>query len=115
MKRVLVTGANKGIGLAIATAILAEQDDTQVLLGSRSLERGREAVRGLTAVHPRWVDRVGVVQLDVSSDDSVDRAARDIGERFGRTPAPLYGLVNTFKERLAPAGSANSADKQTAI
>jgi NAD(P)-dependent dehydrogenase (short-subunit alcohol dehydrogenase family) len=94
MKRVLVTGANKGIGLAIATAILAEHDDAHVLLGSRSPERGREAVQGLTAVHPTWLDRVEVVQLDVSSDDSVDRTARDIGDRFGRTPAPLYGLVN---------------------
>jgi len=32
MRRILVTGANKGIGLAIVTAILSEHDDTVVLL-----------------------------------------------------------------------------------
>lgn len=94
MKRILVTGANKGIGLAIATAILDEHDDTYVLLGSRSGERGREAAGGLTGSHPGWADRIGVIELDVSSDASVERAAREVGERFGRSPAPLYGLVN---------------------
>jgi NAD(P)-dependent dehydrogenase (short-subunit alcohol dehydrogenase family) len=94
MKRILVTGANKGIGLAIATAILDEHDDTYVLLGTRNAERGREAAGGLTGSHPGWADRIGVIELDVSSDASVGRAAREVGERFGQDPAPLYGLVN---------------------
>ena len=37
-----------------------------------------------------------------------------IGEGLGQAKAS-QGLVDTFKSRLAPPGSANSADKQTAI
>lgn len=94
MRRVVVTGANKGIGLAIATAILEKHADTAVVLGSRSIERGRAALESLTASHPEWAERVSVVELDVASDASVSRAASEIGDRFGRSPRPLYGLVN---------------------
>ncbi len=45
MRRILVTGANKGIGLAIARAILEEHDDTFVYLGSRDADRGRAWIR----------------------------------------------------------------------
>ena len=41
MKSVLVTGANKGIGLAIVDAILREQPRYRVLLGSRDVYENR--------------------------------------------------------------------------
>lgn len=94
MKRILVTGANKGIGLAITEAILSRQSDTGVLLGSRSRERGQRALEGLLAAHPDWVDRLELLELDVADDASVARATAEVAERFGRSPAPLYGIVN---------------------
>ena len=36
-RTVLITGANKGIGLATGAAVLAHDDATQLLLGSRDL------------------------------------------------------------------------------
>ena len=48
MRRIVVTGANKGIGLAIVEAILTEHADTFVYLGSRDEGRGRAAVAALT-------------------------------------------------------------------
>jgi len=44
MKRVLITGANKGIGLATVSAILERHQDVSVLLGARDTARGREAI-----------------------------------------------------------------------
>ena len=85
-KRVLITGANKGIGLATVRAVLSERDDTDVLLGSRSIERGEAARKGLVDENPQWSDRVDVVQVDVSDDDSVEAAAKSVES--------LYGLVN---------------------
>lgn len=88
MRRIFVTGANKGIGLAIATAILEEHDDTFVYLGSRDVERGRAALKA----KPVWQARTEVVALDVSSDRSVAAAAELVGRHLGGER--LYGLVN---------------------
>lgn len=92
--RVLVTGANKGIGRATVAAILGARDDAHVLLGSRSLDRGEAARAELVSNEPGWESRIDVVQLDVSDDASVTAAAETVASRFGRDPAPLFGLVN---------------------
>lgn len=94
MQRILVTGANKGIGLAIVTAILTEHDDTFVFLGARDLARGNEAARSLLETHPAWTDRLVVIELDVSQDASVSGLSSRIRERCGPEPTPLYAVVN---------------------
>lgn len=80
----LVTGANKGIGVAIARQ-LAEQGMT-VLLGSRDLVQGKAATDPMLelglAVRP--------VQIDVTEEDSVRRLADRIAQDYGR----LDVLVN---------------------
>lgn len=91
MRRILVTGANKGIGLAIATAILEEHDDTYVLLGSRDAARGREAIAGLPS---KIGSRAELLEIDVASDASVERAAKAVAQRFSGERSPLYSLVN---------------------
>ena len=93
MRRILVTGANKGIGLAIVTAILDEHDDTFVFLGSRDEGRGQAAREGLLKDHPAWGDRVQVVELDVSSDASVSAAAARV-RSTAEGATPLYAVVN---------------------
>jgi NAD(P)-dependent dehydrogenase (short-subunit alcohol dehydrogenase family) len=94
MRRVLVTGSNKGIGLAIVTAILTEHGDTFVFLGARDLSRGSAARGKLVEAHPTWANRLEVLELDVSSDASVTQAAKRLHERVPNEPHPLYGLVN---------------------
>jgi NAD(P)-dependent dehydrogenase (short-subunit alcohol dehydrogenase family) len=92
VRRVLVTGANKGIGLAIVQAILEEHDDTFVYLGSRDAERGRAAAASLTNVHPERKERLEVVSLDVSADGSVSAAAQRVAQSCSGDK--LYALVN---------------------
>ncbi len=87
MRRILVTGANKGIGYAIAERILEEHDDTFVFLGSRDRGRGDAAADSIG-----HADRVQVVEIDVASDASVEKAAEAIQEACGGEP--LYGIVN---------------------
>lgn len=93
-RRVLITGANKGIGRAAVAAVLEAWEDTHVLLGSRSWERGRAAREELVAREPAWTPRVDVLPLDVADDASVAAAAQTVATRFGSDPAPLYGIVN---------------------
>lgn len=92
MRRILVTGANKGIGLAIVEAILGEHADTFVHLGSRDETRGREAAASLVRQHPAWKDRIDVVTLDVTDDRSVAKAAERVAASAGGEP--LYAVVN---------------------
>jgi NAD(P)-dependent dehydrogenase (short-subunit alcohol dehydrogenase family) len=94
MRRILVTGSNKGIGLAIVTAILDEHDDTFVFLGSRDPGRGHAAREGLLVAHPAWSERLEALELDVASDASASAAARRVAARFAGDATPLYAVVN---------------------
>ena len=90
MKRILVTGGNKGIGKAICERLLTEwPNDTYVLLGARDAARGQAAVEELVA-KLGCGDRLSMLELDTNSDESVEKAAAQVkgdGE-------PLYGIIN---------------------
>jgi len=103
MKRILITGANKGIGLATLKKLLESYSDTYLLLGSRDLARGNQALENLLKGYPEFKDRLYLVQIDVEKDDSVNSAAEEVGKTFGKTPGTLYGIVNN-------AGIGNSVD-----
>jgi len=80
----LVTGANKGIGFAVAAGL--GRLGYVVAVGARDEARGAAAVRRLEAA---GTDAFAV-PLDVTSDASAERAAATIADRTGR----LDVLVN---------------------
>ena len=94
MKRVLITGANKGIGLATVKKLLESYSDTYVLLGSRDFKKGEQALENLLKSNPEYKDRVNLIQIDVEQDASVNSAALEVEEIFGKNPDTLYGIVN---------------------
>ncbi|RYZ02585.1 MAG: SDR family NAD(P)-dependent oxidoreductase [Myxococcales bacterium] len=80
-KVALVTGANKGIGLAIARALAAR--GLTVLVGARDTARGEAAAQGIAGDARAWA-------LDVTRADSIAAAASRIQRELGR----LDVLVN---------------------
>ena len=88
----LVTGANKGIGLAVASQ-LAELGWT-VLLGARDESKGRAAAETLRAQR----GDVRYQAIDITSADSVGRAAADIEGTFGRLDALSAELVRRYRD-----------------
>jgi len=88
----LVSGANKGIGLAICRRSLLDYEDVHVIMGCRSIERGEEAVQHLCNESAAWGDRLTLLQMDVGSDESVNAASATWREKYaGR---PLYAICN---------------------
>ena len=74
----LISGANTGIGLAVATQ-LAKDHGYHVIVGSRKVAAGEEAVTALRADGYS----ASCVQLDVSSDESIAAATSWIEREFG--------------------------------
>jgi NAD(P)-dependent dehydrogenase (short-subunit alcohol dehydrogenase family) len=74
----LVTGANKGIGKEISRQLAAK--GIFVLMGARDRERGEAAVSDLRAQGLP----VEFIQIDVTSQPSVDRAAAEVESRHAR-------------------------------
>jgi protochlorophyllide reductase len=75
----LVTGASSGLGLETARA-LASQGAT-VVLGCRSRARAETARRELL---PTATGPIDLLDLDLADLESVDRAAAEMAERYGR-------------------------------
>ena len=94
MKRILITGANKGIGLATVAKLLGSYDETFLLLGSRDSKKGQQALNSLVDRQPEWKDRLDLIQIDVEQDLSVNSAAEEVVTKFGKTPSPLYAILN---------------------
>ena len=90
MQSILVTGANKGIGLAVVEAILREQPQHRVVLGSRDPDRGEAAREQLLAATGVDAARLTVLGLDVCDEESVVQAAKSLQDSGDE----LYGLVN---------------------
>lgn len=74
----LISGANAGIGLAVATA-LAKDHGYHVIIGSRNAAAGEQAAATLAAAGAS----ASSVQLDISSDESIAGAASRIEREFG--------------------------------
>ncbi len=77
-KLALITGANKGIGFETARRL--GQQGIHVIIGTRDIARGKEAVRKLVALSVEAT----FVQLDVTDEQSIARAAQTLAETFGR-------------------------------
>ena len=95
MRRILVTGANKGIGLAIVKRLVKEYSDVFVYLGSRDVGRGAAAIELIVSELGQTAnERIKLLELDVTSDVSVQKAVDVVKSDLASTNDVLYGVVN---------------------
>ncbi|HEY9803606.1 MAG TPA: SDR family NAD(P)-dependent oxidoreductase [Leptolyngbyaceae cyanobacterium] len=74
-KRALITGANRGIGFAIAQGLLAK--GYEVIITSRSLDHAQQAAQKLQS-------KVIPIELDVSDDNSINQAVATLRSQIDR-------------------------------
>ncbi|KAF3009711.1 hypothetical protein E8E13_008889 [Curvularia kusanoi] len=84
---VLITGANSGVGFALAAELLGD-NSKHVLLGSRSIDKGTAAVEDLKSRN--LPGSIELLQIDVSDETSIATAARTVEHTHGY----LDALVN---------------------
>jgi NAD(P)-dependent dehydrogenase (short-subunit alcohol dehydrogenase family) len=103
MKKALITGANRSIGFETARQLL--KLGYHVYLGSRSPDRGQQAVEklkseGLTAVE--------AIALDVSSEESVNAARTEIGRMTDTLDVLVNnaGILGGMDQKATASGAA---------
>lgn len=75
MRRILITGSNRGVGLALVKEYLL-QDDTLIIATCRNPDHAT-ALQHVAETHS---DRVHVLQLDVIDNDSIQHAVQTVSE-----------------------------------
>lgn len=99
-KIALITGANKGIGFETARR-LGKQGYT-ILVGARNKERGKEAEAKLRFEGVN----AHLLELDVTNQDSVDKAAKDIDMTYGHLDILINNVgvaLGNFEEIFVPS------------
>ena len=95
MKKILVTGSNKGIGLAIVKKLLNDFNDTFLILGTRNKSNGEAALEEIKKNNKNFTERIIYIEQDVENEDSVKESVKLIRKKFKDIDLnPLYGLVN---------------------
>ncbi|MBV8849675.1 MAG: SDR family oxidoreductase [Methylobacteriaceae bacterium] len=82
MANVIITGASRGIGLAIAQALV--RDDYTVIAIAR------QETEELAAARQQAPESIYFAPFDLSEIDKLHELARELRARFG----PIYGLIN---------------------
>jgi NAD(P)-dependent dehydrogenase (short-subunit alcohol dehydrogenase family) len=94
----LVTGANRGLGLAIARGLA--QRGHHVLLSARSAEAAEAAIRSI-ATRPDLA--LTPLALDVAHPASVAAAAREVHEHVGRLDVLVNNAGADYDEDRLPS------------
>ncbi|GIZ41177.1 hypothetical protein CKM354_000449200 [Cercospora kikuchii] len=87
---VLITGGNTGLGLEIVKALYTSDRAYDIVIGSRNVQRGEDAIASVKQETPDSKSSLSLVQVDISSDESITAARDQVASQFGH----LDVLVN---------------------
>ena len=87
---VLVTGANSGLGYETVRAFLTAEKAYHVFLASRNKDNANQAVETLSKECPNVTNTVEPLHLELTSDESIDKAFEHVKSTSGH----LDALIN---------------------
>lgn len=94
---VLITGANTEIGYEAVKLLLKASPKYDIIIGSRSLERGQAAVKRLqNEVDSLYHDHLDIVQIGITDDSSIFAAAAAVEKKYGLLDVFVKNAVIAF-------------------
>ncbi|EXJ86167.1 hypothetical protein A1O1_06537 [Capronia coronata CBS 617.96] len=79
---ILITGANSGVGYAATQVLARASEQYHIIMASRSLEKATKAKSEIESAGIKG--RLSTVQLDVTDQESIQKAATSVGQEFGK-------------------------------
>jgi NAD(P)-dependent dehydrogenase (short-subunit alcohol dehydrogenase family) len=96
---VLITGGNTGIGYATVKALYASPQPYTILMGSRSLDKAKDAISKLHSEVPESKSEVTPIQLDIEDDTSIEQAFNQVSNKHGHIDA-LINNAGAYSPQL---------------
>lgn len=81
---ILITGGNTGLGFEAVKALYESATPYEIIIGSRSVSNGENAISTLKKEIPESPSSLSVVQVDISSDESIEKALEHISTTFSK-------------------------------
>ncbi len=83
LRKVIVTGANKGIGYEIAKLLYLEKDPYHIVITSRDINLGEKAIKNIRDNAPNSENKVELQQLEVNNEESINNFVNWVKESLG--------------------------------
>lgn len=93
---VLITGGNTGLGLAAIKALAQSSTAYKLLIACRSAQKGEDAIEQLQSEVPDTSSTFSIVQVDVTSESSIQEAVEYVSSHFGRLDTLINNAGATF-------------------
>jgi NAD(P)-dependent dehydrogenase (short-subunit alcohol dehydrogenase family) len=97
---VLITGGNTGLGLEIVKALAKESTPFEIIIGSRSVEKGEDAIKTAKKEVSNTSSTFSVVQVDITSDGSIQKAYDTISSKFGKLDCLVNNAGSNFERDI---------------
>jgi NAD(P)-dependent dehydrogenase (short-subunit alcohol dehydrogenase family) len=105
MSVILVTGSNKGIGYEAVKYLSQKKPNDTILLSSRSVKNGEEAVEKMrSSVSGHQFSNVEVVQLDITDSASLKALVDHVRTKYGKLDVLLHnsGIMSVDGDEMSP-------------
>ncbi|KAI0175368.1 hypothetical protein BJ166DRAFT_514575 [Pestalotiopsis sp. NC0098] len=102
---ILVTGGNTGLGWEIVRALAGTSTAYEIIVGCRTISKGEEAISSVKQAQPSTTSSFSTLQVDLSSDSSLEKAVESITSRYGRLDVLVNNGGGSFDQDIASGRS----------